>query len=93
MGLLREEQELPKYRTYKLTFENDFDGSVQEIVMKSKFIDGISFNDLLNGFRQFIVALGYSEDSARMILSLNEDELSFIGLSKSDLSIVEFEEK
>ena len=93
MGLLKEEKELKKFRTVKMTFEDDFDLSEQEIVLKSQYRDGISFNDLMNTFRQFLVALNYSEDAARMVRDLSGDDLDRLGLDLEDLSIVEYQDK
>ncbi len=97
MGLLAEEREMfpketkPKqYRTVKMIFENDFDKSINEITLKSEYVDGVSLNDLMNTFRQFVLAIGYTEDTARTILSLNADEVADLGLSMSDLDIVEY---
>lgn len=90
MGLLKEEKELKKFRTVKMIFEDDFDLSEQEIVLRSQYRDGISFNDLMNTFRQFVLALGYSEDTARMIMSLNQDDIDFLGIKKEDLYINQY---
>ena len=79
----------PKQTTYKLSYANDFDGSSQEIVIKSSFQDGIGFEELMNGFRQFVLALGYSEYTARHIICVGEEYIELLGLSEDDFQIVE----
>jgi len=83
------DNEKPKQITYKLSFDNEFDGSAQEIVIKSSFQDGIGFEELMNGFRQFVLALGYSEYTARHIICVGEEYIELLGLSEDDFQIVE----
>jgi len=83
--------EKPKQITYKLSFDNDFDGSSQEIVMKSTYMDGIGFNELMNGFRQFLIALGYSEETARHVTCLSKEDIEQLGYSEDDFGIVNVE--
>jgi len=83
--------EKPKQITYKLSFDNGFDGSSQEIVMKSTYMDGIGFNELMNGFRQFLIALGYSEETARHVTCLSKEDIEQLGYSEDDFGIVNFE--
>ena len=83
--------EKPKQITYKLSFDNDFDGSSQEIVMKSTYIDGIGFNELMNGFRQFLLALSYPEETARHVTCLSKEDIEQLGYSEDDFGIVNVE--
>lgn len=83
---------MDKYNTYKLSYESDFDGKSQEIIIRSKYMDGISFTDLLNGFRQFIIALSYSEDVAKSIVSISKEEEELLGYGQDELQIVKYEE-
>jgi len=83
--------EKPKQITYKLSFDNGFDGSSQEIVMKSTYMDGIGFNELMNGFRQFLIALGYSEETARHVTCLSKEDIEQLGYSEDDFGIVNVE--
>lgn len=87
MSVLGDEK--TKKITYKLSFDNEFDGSSQEIVIKSSFQDGIGFEELMNGFRQFVLALGYSEYTARHIICVGEEYIELLGLSEDDFQIVE----
>ena len=82
---------MDKYNTYKLSYESDFNGNSQEIIFKSKFIDGISFNDLLNGFRQFLIALSYGESVAKSVVSISKEEAELLGYGEDDLQIVNCE--
>ena len=84
--------ESKKFRTLKMTFEDDFQKTVNEIVLKEEHPDGISFNDLMNTFRQFVLALGYSEDSVKLIRNLRENDLAFFGLTMDELNLIESEE-
>lgn len=83
---------MDKYNTYKLSYESDFEERSQEIIFKSKFMDGISFNDLLNGFRQFLIALGYGEFTAKSVVSISKEEAELLGYGEDELQIVKYEE-
>lgn len=85
------EQTKDKQVTYKLSYESDFDGTAHEITMKSKYMDGISFDELMNGFRQFILALGYGEETAKYIICVKKEDVELMGYEEDDFQIVKTE--
>lgn len=86
---MENKEQSKKYRTLKMSFEDDWQKEIKEIVLKSEYADGISLNDLMNTFRQFILSLGYSDDTAKLIRNLDEQDLDNLGVDIEELNITE----
>lgn len=88
---MENKEQSKKYRTLKMSFEDDWQKEIKEIVLKSEYVDGISLNDLMNTFRQFILSLGYGDDTAKLIRSLDKQDLVGLGIYIEELNIIEIE--
>lgn len=86
-SIVYKEKEAKQYKIVKMIFEDDFNKTINELVLKSEYVDGVSFEDLLATFRQFLIIIGYTEESAKMVLSVSRADLENLGLNFEDLSI------
>ncbi|MCK9482343.1 MAG: hypothetical protein M0R38_11390 [Bacteroidia bacterium] len=73
-------------RTYTLKMEEE-DGSSREIIKKTTNMEGLSFDELLGSFKQFLLMLGYTELTVKTIVCLSLEELEELGIKEEDLSI------
>lgn len=80
-----------KMRVYRFVEEDGFKGTRKEIVLQGNSHDAVSFSELLGGFRQYLVMLGYGEDTAKMLIPLNQSDLEILGIELKDLALYDWD--
>lgn len=77
-------------KTYRFIQETEL-GEVKEISTTNNFAETLSFEELLGMFRQYIIMLGYDDESVKRIIMVDEDDLDLLNIEEEDLGIYDWD--